>query len=182
MERIKNQITLLLGLFVFHLLFKKIDRDFLKFSTKNDADTVVYLGVPVHQGLHGVSGIDLPEHNLQRQHDFDDLAEIGNLHLLVDQIRREDPSGRSLPSLGLRIDQFLILNDLIEKESRLDEIHFNGNGNKGIDPFITPYSVADLWNNTDLGMPEPVLDPIRIFPVSTLPQAKPKFGRTLTAL
>ena len=95
MEPIKNQITLVFGLFVFHLLFKKID---CVFSTKNDADTVVDLGVPVHQGLHGVSGIDCPFHNLQRQHDFDDLAENGNLHLLVDQIRREDPSGRSLPS------------------------------------------------------------------------------------
>ena len=67
---------------------------------------------------------------MTRQHDFDYMLASGDIHDYVRFLRTLDPTGQHIPDLGLRVDQWLQLYDLIDNKSILEEMTMNG-GEKG---------------------------------------------------
>ena len=58
------------------------------------------------------------------------MLSSGDIHGYVRFLRTLDPTGQHIPDLGLRVDQWLQLYDLIDQESFIEEITMNG-GEKG---------------------------------------------------
>ena len=125
----------------------------------------------IHRGVHGVSFT--PEQEL-----FAVRNRNGDLNEIVERLRRSDPTGQSVATLGLRFEQELLLFEMIELESWFDELQYDGDIQKGEEFAVNmkPCSIAELRNETVFGQVEPIV----CLPVSLNTKQKAIFGRTLT--
>ena len=99
---------------------------------------------------------------MTRQHDFDFMLSSGDIHGCVRFLRTLDPTGQHIPDLGLRVDQWLQLYDLIDQESFIEEITMNG-GEQGSNVICARTSIHTDWNisttlNRNLSKPASVAD------------------------
>ena len=104
----------------------------------------------VHEGVHGVYLRRESHWNLTGQDDFDYMLASGDIHNYVRYLLTLYPSGQHIPDLGLRVDQWLHLYDLIDHELFLEEITING-GEKGSEAIAARISSpANLNTSTTL--------------------------------
>ena len=84
---------------------------------------------------------------MAQQDDFDYLLASGDIHAYVRYFLTLYPSDHHLPDLGLRVDQWLQLYDLIDHELFMEEITING-GEKGSDAIKARTSSHANWNTS----------------------------------
>ena len=116
----------------------------------------------VHEGVHGVYLRRESHWNVAQQDDFDDLVASGGIHAYVCYLLTLYPSAHHLPDLGLCVNQWLQLYDLIGHELNMEEITING-GEKGSDAIEARTSSHANWNtfatlDRNLSKPASVVD------------------------
>ena len=84
---------------------------------------------------------------MAQQDDFDYLLASGDIHAYVRYLLTLYPSGHHLRDLGLRVDQWLQLCDLIDHELFMGEITINGGG-KGSNAIEARTSSNANWNTS----------------------------------
>ena len=100
-----------------------------------------------HERVHGVYLRRESHWNLTRQDDFDYMRSSGDIHDYVHYLLTLYPSGQHIPDLGLRVDQWLQLYDLIDIELFLEEITLNG-GEKDSEAIAARTSSHANWNTS----------------------------------
>ena len=90
------------------------------------------------------------------------MLSSGDIHDYVRFLRTFEPIGQHIPDLGLRVDQWLQLYDIIDQESFIEEITMNG-GEKGSNAIRARTSIHTDRNisttlNSNLSKPASVWD------------------------